>query len=79
MTCTCHPSSPFLWRTNKGDFDTTQMRRSAQLAAVSTKNVNDKRRQGIEPMILSPMSNKPLAHTLNPRAAALQPTMKRKK
>jgi hypothetical protein len=77
--CKCPPASPFLWRENTSALDTTKMKRNAALSSRSTSNVNAKRRQGIELMTLGPMSNKPLAHSLNPKAGYLQPTIGRSK
>ena len=78
MTCNCHPSSPFLWRTNKGELDTKKMSLNAVMSGISTRHVNASRKAGVEPMALGPMSNKKLAHAMNPRAAYLQPTIERK-
>jgi hypothetical protein len=78
-TCKCHPSSPFLWRTNTGALDTGKLQRNANLSGISTSTVNAKRKQGIEPMALGPMSNKKLAHILDPKAAHLHPTVRGRK
>ena len=72
MTCKCPPTSPFLWRTNKGQIDTELMARLSDMSVKSTNTVNKKRREGVEPMKMTPMSNKPLAHTVNPLAPMLQ-------
>lgn len=73
MTCNCHPSSPFLWRTNKSELDTKKMSQDAVMSSISSRQVNASRKAGVEPMALGPMSNKKLAHSLNPKAAYLQP------
>jgi len=77
--CKCPPFSPFLWRTNPSELNIAKMSRNADISSQSTRKVNASRKNGIEPMALSPMSNKPLAHSLNPKAGYLQPTIGRSK
>ena len=76
-TCKCHPSSPFHWRTNKGELDTKKMSQNAVMSGISSRHVNASRKAGVEPMALGPMSNKKLSHSLNPKAAYLQPATRR--
>ena len=77
MTCKCPPYSPFLWRTNRSELNTAKMSRYADISSQSTRKVNASRKAGIEPMALSPMSNKVLAHSQDPTAAYLQPSIGR--
>ena len=75
MTCKCPPSSPFLWRTYQSELNTKKMSQDAVMSGISTRHVNASRKAGVEPMALRPMSNKKLSHSLNPKAAYLQPAI----
>ena len=73
--CTCPPTSPFLWRVRAGELDIKAMGRYAHRAEISSRLVNDQRKNGVEPMRTTALSTKAQARTVNPSAKFLQPTM----